>query len=195
MTAEPPSPLAREEYRALRAVIRQRGTARFFVALITFVAWGALVLVIQATGLVPVLTLVPLIVLAAGFEAAFALQVGVERIGRYIQVHYESELRPPRWEHLAMSPAPALARSRIDPLFTWLFLGAAALNLVGATLSIASLGGPTAGPGLSPELALHSLFHALFAGRLLTARRFARRQRQDDLAFFQTSTSTDADPR
>jgi hypothetical protein len=36
-------------------------------------------------------TLVPLLVLVAGFEAAFALYTNVERIGRYLQVFHERD--------------------------------------------------------------------------------------------------------
>ena len=44
---------------------------------------------------VPLATLVPLLVLAAAFECVFALHVGIERVGRYLQVFYED-----RWEQL-----------------------------------------------------------------------------------------------
>ena len=37
---------------------------------------------------IPVATLLPLVLLAACFEAIFALHTGVERIGRYLQVFY-----------------------------------------------------------------------------------------------------------
>ena len=51
----------------------------------------------------PCCSLVSLSVLVGGFEAIHALNVGVERIGRYLQVYYEGTAgrpdrgRPPRW--------------------------------------------------------------------------------------------------
>ena len=44
-------------------------------------------------------TLVPLLILVAGFEAIFALHVNVERIGRYLQVFHEDD---DGWEQVAM---------------------------------------------------------------------------------------------
>ena len=40
MSSDSPSPLSIEEYRALRATIRERGTARWIVIALTFVAWA-----------------------------------------------------------------------------------------------------------------------------------------------------------
>jgi len=77
MSSDSPPSLAVEEYRALRATIRERGTARWIVIALTFVAWGALSSVDRVFAAAPSLTLVPLVVLASGFETVFALHVGV----------------------------------------------------------------------------------------------------------------------
>ena len=71
-----------EEYRALRATIRERGTARVSIAVAGFAAWAALVLTTATLATFPVATLLPLLFLALVFEAVFALHTGVERIGR-----------------------------------------------------------------------------------------------------------------
>src|SRR3954463_9411331 len=76
------------EYRALRATIRARGTARVWVFVVGLSAWAALMVATTAVSGVPMVALVPLVVLAGTFEAVFALHIGVERIGRYIQVFY-----------------------------------------------------------------------------------------------------------
>src|SRR6185436_856611 len=97
-----PSQLAVEEYRALRATIRERGTIRLIVTVLTFVAWSALAVSVQALfATLPVMTLFPLMMLAIGFEVVFAAHVGVERIGRYLYVHHESadSRTSPCWEH------------------------------------------------------------------------------------------------
>ena len=76
------TPREQEEYKALRSTIRERGTARPWMALCGFVAWAALLLATAALSAPPVASIVPLLVLAAAFECVFALHVGVERIGR-----------------------------------------------------------------------------------------------------------------
>src|SRR5262245_42153755 len=131
--------LAVEEYRALRATIRERGTLRLFVTVLTFVAWSAGALAVPALFTFPVLMLVPLTMLIAGFEVVFAAHVGVERIGRYLYVHYETpESRTPGWEHAISQLGPrANSGSGLDALFAIVFILAALLNLVPALLMTA----------------------------------------------------------
>src|SRR5215472_6113796 len=90
--------LACEEYRALRATIRQRGTARALVSALTFVSWAVLVVWLAHGGSPVAFYLIPLLVLWVGFEVVFGLHVGVERIGRYLQVFYETSDGMPKWE-------------------------------------------------------------------------------------------------
>ena len=174
------SDLALEEYRALRATIRERGTARVVVTTITFVSWAALTVAVWSMALLPLIALAPLLLLAAGFEGTYALHVGVERIGRYLQARYETPVTLPAWEHAAMTLGadPALT-SRADPLYFWTFLLATVLNLIVALLL----------HGEDPtvyDVGAYSLVHAALAARLVSARRFARRQRDLDLAHFRT---------
>jgi len=61
-----------EEYRALRATIRERGTARVCLFAGGFAAWGALTLAAATMASTPLATLLPLLVLAALFEAIYA---------------------------------------------------------------------------------------------------------------------------
>jgi hypothetical protein len=110
-------------------------------------------------------------VLAAGFEAIHALHVGVERIGRYLQVFYETSNDGPRWETTAMAVGPSLPGGGIDPLFAVLFVCAGLVNLMPALL-----------PQPTPlELAMLSLFHVLFVVRVARARGAAARQRAVEL--------------
>src|SRR5262245_11891030 len=91
------------EYRALRDTIRQRGSLRVTLAVLTFSVWAATILTVSSLSSLPYFSLVPLVVLVAGFEAVFALHTGVERIGRYIQVHHEPASNgQARWEDAAM---------------------------------------------------------------------------------------------
>jgi len=184
MSSDSPPSLAVEEYRALRATIRERGTARWIVIALTFVAWGALSSVDRVFAAAPALTLVPLVVLAAGFETVFALHVGVERIGRYLQVRYESENGAlPQWEHEAMASSGINLRTGIDPLASWLFATAALLNLLPAlVIGLWFPIGPQ--PGLAVQLVLAAVATALFIVRIFRARAVASIQRDRDLEFF-----------
>src|SRR5438093_11025076 len=104
-----------EEYSALRATIRERGTTRVWIFVIGLIGWAALTVVTAALASPPVAVLLPLLILAVTFEAVFALHVGVERIGRYLQVFYEADASG--WEHAAMSFGPPAGAIATDALF------------------------------------------------------------------------------
>jgi hypothetical protein len=185
------SDLSDEEFRALRATIRERGTLRLLVAAITFVAWATLALLAWRGGVaVSFAALATLVVLAAGFEVIFAAHVGVERVGRYLQARYERpELGPPRWEHDAMSLGrePILA-SGIDPLFAPVFVVAAILNLApvlmpGVQWSVPIRQIPRGLTGLWFLVAV--IAHVAFFIRVSRASAYARRQREMELDWFQ----------
>jgi len=184
MSSDSPSPLSIEEYRALRATIRERGTARWIVIALTFVAWGAIASVDRLAAGAPALSLVPLVVLAAGFETVFALHVGVERVGRYLQVRYESpDGALPQWEHEAMASSGIDLRTGIDPLASWLFAAAAVLNLM-PFLAIGlwfPIGHP---PGFAFQFTLAAAATVLFLWRIFRARGIAAIQRDRDFEFF-----------
>lgn len=186
--------LAEEEYRALRATIRERGTARSIVMTLTVVSWAAFSLWLNDSGRTPLLSLVALVMLDAGFEAVFSMHVGVERIGRYLQVRYESP-DGPRWEHTAMASPPPAASKPVDALFSPVFLVAVGLNLVLACWTgVAGLPlVPDGSDGVAAwnlialvELAVVFVGHLALVARILGARRFAAGQRQRELEFFKT---------
>jgi hypothetical protein len=161
-----------EEYRALRATISQRGTAKVWVLLIGMIAWGALTTATAALASLPVATFLPLLVLAVTFEAVFNLHVGVERIGRYLQVFHEDETG---WEHTAMAFGRPLKGTGTDPLFVAHFLIATLLNIVPALLA----------EPVQLELTVVGTAHLLFVLRVLIARHSASKQRAADLRRFE----------
>ena len=113
----------RDEYRALRATIRERGTVRVCVFAAGIAVWAAIALATAVLTTTPLGVLLPLVLLAAVFEAVFALDAGTERIGRYLQLFYED-----RWEQVASE----LRGSRVlaaDALFIVPFLTAVLVNL------------------------------------------------------------------
>jgi hypothetical protein len=166
------------EYGELRRTIAIRGTVRVAIVPVTFIWWAALAIVLVLFSELPVAALFTLAVLTAGFEAVHALHVGVERIGRYLQVAYE-EGEPDssvtglqaRWETTAMEVGPALPGGGADPLFTILFCSAAIVNLIPALLPVPTL----------MEIGLITLLHVAFIVRVLRARAAAAKQRTVEL--------------
>ena len=159
-----------EEYAALRATIRERGTARMLLLPATFAIWAAVAVATTAAIQLPIAALLPLLVLAAGFEAIYALHINVERIGRYLQVFHEPE---GGWEHVAMEFGQRFPGRGPDALFSALFLMATAINYL-----------PVALGGTTPELVAGGLLHLLLAFHIGTARSRATQQRQLDLERF-----------
>ena len=159
------------EYEALRATIRERGTIRMILLPATFGLWAGVAIATTTLVALPIGALLPLLVLAAGFEAIYALHVNVERIGRYIQVYHEPD---GGWEHVAMAFGQRFPGKGPDALFSALFLVATALNYL-----------PVALGGAITELVVAGLLHLLLAFHIGTARSRASRQRQQDLERFE----------
>ena len=159
------------EYAALRDTIRQRGTARMALVPLIFIGWAATAIATAAVITVAISTLVPLIVLVAGFETLFALHMNVERIGRYLQVFHEAD---GGWEQVAMAFGQRFPGGP-DPLFAQLFVFAISMNFLPVVLG-----------GELPEIVVLAVLHLLAVYRIRMARGAARRQRVEDLQRFQS---------
>ena len=122
-----------------------------------------------ALAAVPIAALFPLLVLAVTFEAVFALHIGVERIGRYLQVAHEDA-----WEQTAMAFGAPLAGTGSDPLFVAMFGLATSANLLPVLVAQ-----PT-----QLETLVIGACHAALLVRIAFARRAAGRQRTADLERF-----------
>jgi hypothetical protein len=166
-----------EEYRALRATIRERGTSRVWIFVAGMGLWAAALIAVTDLIAPPVAALLPLLVLAAVFEAVYAVHTGVERVGRYIQVFYEESdpLPSGRWEHAAMAFGRVSPGRGTDPLFATVFLLATACNIAPAVV---------AGPVPIEWLAIGG-GHLLFVARIAVTKQRARVQRAVDLDVFQ----------
>jgi len=167
-----------EEYRALRTTIQQRGTVRICVFMATLVAWAAATIATAALAALPVATLLPLLLLSAGFEAVFSLHTGVERIGRYLQVFYddgESASPAREWERTAMAYGRANPRSGSDPLFSLFFIVAVVLNFVPVIIA----------EPVQIEVIVVGAVHVIFVARILIAHHVSTGQRARDLERFQ----------
>src|SRR5262249_18700914 len=136
-------PPSGKEYEAPRATHRERGTVRMILLPVTFALWGAIAIATTAAIALPLAALLPLMVLAAGFEAIYALHVNVERIGRYIQVFHEPD---GGWEHVAMAFGQRFPGTGPDALFSGPFLVATALNYLPVALGVTVHATGSAGP-------------------------------------------------
>src|SRR5438067_4348357 len=164
------------EFEALRATIRERGTVRLILLPRSQALWAAAAIATTAVVALQIAALVPLLVLAAGFEAIYALHLNVERIGRYLQVFHEPQ---GGWEHVAMAFGQRFPGRGPDALFSTLFLIATALNYL-----------PVALGGTTPELIVGGLLHLVLAVHIGTARSRASQQRKLDLERFEAIKNT-----
>ena len=156
----------------MRATILQRGTQRVWLAVAGLALWALLALTIEALASPPVFALLPLVVLAAAFEAVYAVHTAVERVGRYVQVFFEEA--GDGWEHTAMAYGAAFKGGGIDPLFCAYFWSATLLNLIPMLLA----------EPVTPEWIVLGAAHLAVVWRILVARRTAAGQRAVDLVRF-----------
>ena len=160
----------RAEYQAMRTTIGRRGTVRMLLVPMVFVGWAATAIATAAVITVALSTLVPLLVLAAGFEAVFALHLNVQRIGRYLQVFHEPD---GGWEHVTMEFGRRFTGVDTDPLFSRLFAIAVSVNYL-----------PVALGGEVTEMVVLAIAHLFFVNRIRVARTMAASQREKDLERF-----------
>jgi hypothetical protein len=172
-------PLTSVEFSVLRQTIALRGTVRMALVPLTCVGWAVLTLLVVLYGGPPVASIMSLAVLIGGFEAVHALHVGAERIGRYLQVYYETIPDGPRWETAVMTVGPALPGGGIDPLFSVVFVGTTIANMLPALVA-----------SVTPvELGVIALLHVGFVFRIVRARLAATRQRAVELESFKAMQS------
>ncbi len=174
--------LHRAEFEALRATIRQRGTARLYIVIAGLSAWAALALALVATDLAGSVSLAPFLVLATTFEINFFAHTGVERIGRYLQVFYEERIGSHGWETTAMNYGTAFPATGggLDPLFSIVFFSAAAVNFLSAFVVTEPR------PGW---IAVSLVAHLAFNYRIVRARQASAAQRAIDLERFRKLAS------
>ena len=127
------------EFEALRATNKSRGQARVVVFVAGLGLWAFGLIGILAWVPNPIAAVIPLLLLLATFEAVRNLHLGVERIGRYLQVFFEestgdSTVASPSWERTAMAFGPSLPGAGGHPLFLPVFLLATVVNLVAVML-------------------------------------------------------------
>jgi hypothetical protein len=172
--------LPESEFSTLRQTIASRGTTRVVLLPVTLIGWSAIACTLLFVSDLPIASLFSLAVLVAGFEAIHALHVGVERIGRYVQVYYEASENGPQWETTAMAVGPALPGGGVDPLFTVVFASVTLMNMIPALLPA---------PLQPLELGVIAAVHGAFLVRLVRARGAAARQRAVELESYRAVKS------
>lgn len=168
---------ARSEYLVLRRTIAQRGALRPVLVVIGIGLWALVLTAVVAWLPYPVAAAIPLLLLAATFEAIRPLHFGAERIGRYLQVFHEEAGEPgrplrdtPSWERVAMSfgKVPGVGG---HPLFVPIFFLATLANYLAVVI-----------PGPLPiELGALAIPHVAFIAWLIAAHRAMKRQRDIEL--------------
>jgi hypothetical protein len=148
----------------------------------TVAVWAALLAAVWTWNPLPAATILPLLVLAAGFEAVLSLHTGVERVGRYLQVFYEHDASGDAalngWETTAMRFGQRFGGGT-DPLFGAVFGAALGVNYFVAF-----------GGSVTAERVGLGLLHLLIAARIVLARKRAAGQRAQDLERFRSLRGT-----
>ena len=172
--------LASQEFDALRQTIRSRGTARPIMFLVGLATWATTLLAILLLLQNPIASVVPLLVLLATFETVRSLHLGVERIGRYVQVFFEegvsnqAPVAAPAWEHTAMIFGPGAPGAGVHPFFQPVFMLATLANLLAVLLPAPLL----------VEMATLLVPHVAFLVWIIHCNRRMRQQRAAELARF-----------
>ncbi len=150
------------------------------VALAGLSAWAVVLVAVLAWLANPLASVVPLVVLLATFEALRTLHLGVERIGRYLQVFYEetadagAPTGPPAWEHTAMQMGPTIPGAGGHPYFLPVLFVAATVNFLAVLFP---------GP-VRVEIVALAMPHLAFLAWMLYCDRGMRKQRAAELARF-----------
>ena len=175
---------ARSEYLVLRRTIAQRGALRPVLLVGGTGIWAATLTAVLAWLPYPVAAAIPLVIIAATFEAIRPLHFGAERIGRYLQVFYEEAGEPgrplrdtPSWERVAMSfgKVPGVGG---HPLFVPIFFLVTIVNFLAVII-----------PGPVPmEMAVMAVPHVAMLAWLVAAHRAMKSQRAIELDRLRTLT-------
>jgi hypothetical protein len=170
-----------EEFRALAATIRVRSTVRVLVVVITWVGWAALALTIMLVVPAPLLLLVPLVLLLAGFEANLTIVRTTDLMSTYLRVTFEEDRGVAAWETVSANLVRRGRATRDDPLFLWVFMAFVAASYLCVVLASGETAEATARNRQDAiDLALVTSVHLAVAGRFAMARRWLRVARAAD---------------
>ena len=183
-----PDAMQLEEFRALTAAIRARTTVRVLVVVVAWVGWAALALTIMLVVPAPLLLLVPLVLLLAGFEANLKIIRTTDLMAAYLRVTFEEGRSVATWETVSASLERRGRATRDDPLFFWAFMAFMAASYLCVVLATGETAEATARNRQDAiDLALVTSVHLAVAARFAMARRWLRAVREADRARFNES--------
>jgi hypothetical protein len=185
-----------EEFRALRAVIRERAIARVLVLTMAWVGWAALATAIMLVVPSPLLLTVPLVVLLAAFEVNLGIVRAADRVGNYLRVVFEERRGVSGWETVSADMATHYPATAGDPVFFWVFVAVLCANYVCVLIAIPETTDPLARSREdSLDLALITALHIAVLLRFVLARRALRSGRAGDIERLRSLTRAgDAGP-
>jgi hypothetical protein len=171
-----------EEFRALRAAIRERAIARVVLLAVSWVGWAALATAIMLVlPAVPLLVL-PLVVLLAAFEVNLGIVRAAARIGTYLRVVFEERRAVPGWETALADLARRHPNTAGDPLFFWVFVAVLCANYLCVIIAMGEAADPaTRVREDSLDLALVTALHGAVLLRFSLARRAVAAGGKDEL--------------
>ena len=171
-----------EEFRALRASIRERAIARVLLLAMTWLGWAALATAIMLVVPAPLLLTVPLVVLLAAFEVNLGTVRAAERVSNYLRVVFEERRAVSGWEIASADLASRYPSSVGDPLFVWVFIAVLCANYLCVVIAIPETADPTARAREdSLDLALVTALHLALVVRFVLARRLLHAGRTREL--------------
>jgi uncharacterized membrane protein len=176
-----PDAIQIEEYRAVTAAIRERTTVRVLAVVVAWVGWAALALTIMLVVPAPLLLLVPLVLLLAGFEANLKIVRTTDLMAAYLRVTFEEGRGVASWETVSASLERRGRATRDDPLFFWAFMAFIAASYLCVVLASGETAEATARNRQDAiDLALVTSVHLAVAARFAMARRWLRGVRGAD---------------
>ena len=170
-----------EEFRALRASVRERAIARVLLLAMTWLGWAALATAIMLVVPAPLLLTVPLVVLLAAFEVNLATVRTAERVSQYLRVVFEEGRAVSGWETACADLARRYPGGVGDPLFLWVFVAVLCANYVCVVIAIPETADPARAWEDSLDLALVTALHLALVLRFVLARRALRAGRPQEL--------------
>jgi hypothetical protein len=184
-----------EEFRALRASVRERAIARVLLLAMTWLGWAALATAIMLVVPAPLLLTVPLVVLLAAFEVNLGTVRAAERVSSYLRVVFEERRAVPGWETASADLARRYPASRGDPLFLWVFVAVLCANYLCVVIAIPETTDPSARTREDLlDLALVTALHMSLVVRFLLARRALHAGRARELERLRAVTRPESPP-
>jgi hypothetical protein len=177
-----------EEFRALRAAIRDRAVVRVLLLAIAWVGWAALATAIMLVLPAAPLLALPLVLVLATFEVNLGTVRTAERIADYLRVVFEERRDVPGWETASADLAGRNPAASGDPLFFWVFVAVLCANYLCVIVAVGEAADPSARVREdSLDLAVATAVHGAVLVRFVLARHGLMSARSGELERLRTA--------